>query len=82
MSSDKKIGAPFTLASLPRPINTINGRTLAAGVCSISSAKKKKRTEIAVGVDGEGILLYSVGCTIPEIWMIGLFFSRSKIHSS
>ncbi|KAF2794292.1 hypothetical protein K505DRAFT_304298 [Melanomma pulvis-pyrius CBS 109.77] len=60
MSFDKEIGAPFTLASLPRPINTTGGRTQAAGVCSISGSKKRKRTEIAVGVDGEGILIYSL----------------------
>ncbi|KAF2706073.1 hypothetical protein K504DRAFT_537009 [Pleomassaria siparia CBS 279.74] len=60
MSFDKEIGAPFTLASLPRPINALGGCTQAASVCSISGLKKRKRTEIAVGVDGEGILIYSL----------------------
>ena len=60
MSFDKEIGAPYTVASLPKPIDSVNGRTQASGVCSISGAKKRKRTEIAVGVDGEGILIYSV----------------------
>ncbi|USP81965.1 hypothetical protein yc1106_09239 [Curvularia clavata] len=60
MSSDQPIGAPFTLASLSKPIGSTNGRVHAAGVCSISGIKKRKRTEIAVGVDGEGVSIYSL----------------------
>ncbi|KAJ4290207.1 hypothetical protein N0V90_010422 [Kalmusia sp. IMI 367209] len=60
MSFDKEIGAPFTLASLPHPISTRDGRTHAASVCSISGTRKRKRTEIAVGLDGEGISIYSL----------------------
>lgn len=62
MSSDQEIGAPFTLASLPAAISARDGRTHAASVCSISGTKKRKRTEIAVGLDGEGVSIYSVGC--------------------
>jgi hypothetical protein len=61
MAPGKNIGTPYTLASIPRPI-TVGGRSQAAGVCSISGTKKRKRTEVAVAVDGEGILIYSV-CT-------------------
>ncbi|EMD65135.1 hypothetical protein COCSADRAFT_141727 [Bipolaris sorokiniana ND90Pr] len=60
MSSDQPIGAPFTLASLSKPVSSTNGRVHAAGVCSISGIKKRKRTEIAVGVDGEGVSIYSL----------------------
>ncbi|KAF1968167.1 hypothetical protein BU23DRAFT_541486 [Bimuria novae-zelandiae CBS 107.79] len=60
MSSDQEIGAPFTLASLPHEISFRDGRTHAASVCSISGTKKRKRTEIAVGLDGEGISIYSL----------------------
>ncbi|KAF2011469.1 hypothetical protein BU24DRAFT_376671 [Aaosphaeria arxii CBS 175.79] len=59
MSSTQEIGAPFTIASLPHPINAV-GRTQAACVFSINGTKKRKRTEVVVGVDGEGILVYSV----------------------
>lgn len=61
MPATKEIGAPFTLASLPTAISARDGRTHAAGVCSISGSKKRKRTEIAVGLDGEGVSIYSVG---------------------
>jgi hypothetical protein len=60
MSFNKELGAPFTLATLSRPASTTNGRIYAAGVCSISGIKKRKRTEIAVGLDGEGVSIYSV----------------------
>ncbi|KAK7193274.1 hypothetical protein DPSP01_008125 [Paraphaeosphaeria sporulosa] len=60
MSSDQEIGAPFTLASLPHSISSRDGRTHAASVCSISGNKKRKRTEIAIGLDGEGISIYSL----------------------
>lgn len=60
MSFDREIGAPFTLASLPKPVSSTNGRIHAAGVCSISGIKKRKRTEIVVGLDGESVSIYSV----------------------
>ncbi|KAF3042889.1 hypothetical protein E8E12_004283 [Didymella heteroderae] len=60
MSSDKEIGAPFTLASLSKPVGSTNGRIHATGVCSISGIKKRKRTEIVVGVEGECISIYSL----------------------
>ena len=60
MSSDKEIGAPFTLASLSKPVGSTNGRIHATGVCSFSGIKKRKRTEIVVGVEGECISIYSV----------------------
>ncbi|KAF2466094.1 uncharacterized protein BDR25DRAFT_294162 [Lindgomyces ingoldianus] len=60
MSFDKEIEAPFTLASLPRPLQSTDGQTQASGVCSLSGVRKRKRTEIAVGVDGEGVLIYSL----------------------
>ncbi|OAG23443.1 hypothetical protein CC77DRAFT_984377 [Alternaria alternata] len=60
MSFDQPIGAPFTLASLSKPIGSTNGHVHAAGVCSLSGIKKRKRTEIAVGVDGEGVSIYSL----------------------
>ncbi|RMZ71114.1 hypothetical protein GMOD_00005621 [Pyrenophora seminiperda CCB06] len=41
-------------------MSSSNGRVHAAGVCSASGAKKRKRTEIAVAVDGEGVSIYSL----------------------
>ncbi|KAL6709144.1 hypothetical protein ACN47E_001960 [Coniothyrium glycines] len=60
MSSDHAIGAPFTLASLPKPIASSGGRVHATAVCSVSGIKKRKRTEIVAGLDGEGVSIYSL----------------------
>ncbi|KAF1921457.1 hypothetical protein BDU57DRAFT_489241 [Ampelomyces quisqualis] len=60
MSSGESIGAPFTLAALSKPVGSTNGRTHAASVCSFAGIKKRKRTEIAVGLDGEGVSIYSL----------------------
>ncbi|KAF2279944.1 uncharacterized protein EI97DRAFT_390635 [Westerdykella ornata] len=60
MSSETRIGAAFVLASLPRPGSSSSGRTQAACVYSIGGAKKKQRSEVAVGIDGEGISVYSL----------------------
>ncbi|OCL03910.1 hypothetical protein AOQ84DRAFT_433683 [Glonium stellatum] len=65
MSSSREIETPHTLASLPRPIDSANGRTLGAAVYSLSGSKKRKRSEIAVGIDGEGISIYSIQA--PEL---------------
>ena len=60
MSPQKDIEAPYILASLPQPLDNTNGRTQAAVVHSLSSSKKRKRTELAASVDGEGIFIYAV----------------------
>lgn len=82
MSFDQPIGAPFTLASLSRPIGSTNGHVHASGVCSISGIKKRKRTEIAVGVDGEGVSIYSVGTFLLRHGICAQLFSSSKILNS
>ena len=78
MSFDQPIGAPFTLASLSKPISSTNGRVHAAGVCSASGAKKRKRTEIAVGIDGEGVSIYSVCAFILQYATTAQTFAASK----
>jgi len=83
MSFDQPIGAPFTLASLSKPISSSsNGRVHAAGVCSASGAKKRKRTEIAVGVDGEGVSIYSVCIVMSQYATITQTFVASKSPTS
>ncbi|KAL5120033.1 hypothetical protein ACEQ8H_002131 [Pleosporales sp. CAS-2024a] len=60
MSLTDTIGAPFTLATLSKPVGSTNGRIHAASVCSLNGVKKRKRTEVAVGLDGEGVSIYSL----------------------
>lgn len=64
MPSEITIESPNTLAILPQPLDQSNGKTLAANVLGVkyghSSFKRRKRTEVAVGIDGVGINLYDV----------------------
>ncbi|KAK8189080.1 hypothetical protein IWZ00DRAFT_309136 [Phyllosticta capitalensis] len=60
MSSGQELEAPHTLASLPKPIDPVNGRTLASTVYSLSGARKRKRSEIAISVDGDSLSIYSI----------------------
>jgi len=53
---------PYVVASLPRPIDHSNGRYVVGDVYGgAPGSKKRKRSELAVGVDGEGVNIYDVG---------------------
>lgn len=58
--SDGAIETPYTIASLPKPIDSQYGRTWLAPVYGIRGTNKRKRHEAVVGVDGEGISIYNV----------------------
>lgn len=49
------------MASLPRLIDGLNGRYVVGDVYGGAlGSKKRKRSELAVGADGEGVNLYDV----------------------
>ena len=49
------------MASLPRPIDHKKGRYVVGDVYGgAPGGKKRKRSELAVGIDGEGLNLYDV----------------------
>ena len=52
--------APYTIASLPKPLDSTNGRTQAAPVYGFRESRKRKRHEVTVGVDGESVNIYNV----------------------
>ena len=58
------IEASYTIASLPSPLDREGGRIQASSVVEIKGSRKRKRHEVAVGVDGEGVNIYNV--TIME----------------
>ncbi|KAL1297737.1 hypothetical protein AAFC00_006276 [Neodothiora populina] len=60
MSQEALVEAPFTLASLPTPYDATAGKTLAAPVYGLRAQRWRKRSEIAVAVDGDGITIYNV----------------------
>lgn len=53
------IEEPYTIATLPKARD--NGRIQAAPVHSLNGSRKRKRHEIALGVDGESVNIYNVG---------------------
>ena len=66
MSDQSLLEAPFTLASLPKPYDATNGRSFAAPVYGLRGQRWKKRSEIAVAVDGDGISIYNVCLVYPR----------------
>lgn len=60
MVYEKEIELPHTLATLPRPIDSVNGTICSSCVHSLSGSRKRKRTEVVVGIDGEGANIYNV----------------------
>ncbi|KAL4768193.1 hypothetical protein BDW60DRAFT_198337 [Aspergillus nidulans var. acristatus] len=51
---------PSVLAQLPRPLHASTGKTYISEVYSLANAKKRKRYEVAVAVDGEAVNLYNI----------------------
>ncbi|KAH8668123.1 hypothetical protein BGZ60DRAFT_376843 [Tricladium varicosporioides] len=61
MSSKFSLQPPYTVATLPQPIDRKEGRYVVGDVHGgAPGAKKRKRSELAVGIDGEGINLYDI----------------------
>ena len=52
---------PYVVASLPRPVDSANGNYVVGEVYGgVPGSKRRKRSELAVGIDGEGVNLYDV----------------------
>lgn len=61
MAAEYKIHRPYVLATLPRPLDHARGSIVAGEVYGQKdNAKKAKRTELVVGVDGEIASIYDV----------------------
>ncbi|PQK08080.1 hypothetical protein BB8028_0001g01590 [Beauveria bassiana] len=61
MTAEYKIHRPFVLATLPRPLDHTKGNIIAREVYGQKDGfKKRKRTELVVGIDGENASIYDV----------------------
>lgn len=60
LRKEKAMEAPYTIAPLPRALDAANGQVQAAATYSIRGSKKRKRHELVVGIDGEGVSIYNV----------------------
>ena len=54
---------PHLLTKLPKPFESEKSRVYTADIHSITGSGKRKRSEIAVAIDDEGINLYDVSIT-------------------
>jgi hypothetical protein len=73
--------SPSVLAQLPRPLHAATGKTRIGDVNSLADAKKRKRYELAVAVDGEAVNIYNVRSLSETPCLISCllcFLSRSK----
>ncbi|KAL3423254.1 hypothetical protein PVAG01_05001 [Phlyctema vagabunda] len=61
MASRFSIQQPFVVAPLPQPIDHPNGRYVVGEVHGgTPGSKKRKRSEVTVGIHGEGVNLYDI----------------------
>lgn len=69
MAPTFRIHKPDVLATLPQPLGHSKGRYHAGEVyVQQPGSKKRKRLEVAVGVDGEAANIYHVGqCLSPDL---------------
>lgn len=54
------IEKPYTLADIPHDLTGPSGRILIGDVHAIAGSKKRKRSEIAVAIDHQGVNIYDV----------------------
>lgn len=69
MASEYRIHRPYVLAALPRPLDHTDGRIVAREVYGQRDLhKKRKRTEVVVGIDGESTAIYDARRTAARFW--------------
>jgi hypothetical protein len=51
---------PYTLAEISRDISGSSGKILSADVHAVAGSKKRKRTELVLAIDREGVNIYDV----------------------
>lgn len=63
MASNFHIQKPYVLASLPRSLAQVDGKSVVGEVYGQRpGVKKRRRAELAVGIDGESANIYDVCC--------------------
>jgi hypothetical protein len=70
--------APYTIASLPKPLDAEHGSIYASPVFSYRGLRKRKRHEVVVGVDGESLNIYNVCLRESSVIDVTLTHTRSS----
>ena len=58
--TEKMIPNPYLLAEIPQDLNGLLGNVLAADVYAVVGSKKRKRSELAIAIDRQGINIFDV----------------------
>ena len=58
------------LAELPRSLLGNDGKTFVTDVYAVARNKKRKRSELAIAIDGESVNLYDVGHKFAEMHIV------------
>ena len=61
------IQKPYLLADIPHDITGTPGSILAADVLAVTGSKKRKRSELAIAIDRQGINIYNVSLRLA-LW--------------
>ena len=65
---------PHTLIDLPQDLLGQDSRIWASDVYSVTGARKRKRTELALAIDGETVNIYDVLFHLKDLpVMVGTF---------
>ena len=51
---------PYILAEIPQDLAGSPGKILATDVYAVAGSRKRKRSELALGIDREGVNIYDV----------------------
>ena len=52
---------PYLLADIQQDLTGLPGNVLAADVLAVAGSKKRKRSELVLAIDRQGINIYDVG---------------------
>ncbi len=81
MSSTFKIQKPLVVAQLSEPVGHAAGRYVVSDVHGgVPGTRKRKRAELAVGIDGEGTNLYDV-CILAQEVEMGALLTYKRSHN-
>lgn len=69
MATSFHLHKPYVLASLPKSLDPSGSGYVVREVYGLhAGAKKRKRQELAVGIDGEAVNLYHVSALFSFAW--------------
>jgi hypothetical protein len=83
MASNFHVQKPYVLTALPRPLDPTSGRYVVGEVYGTTEgSRKRKRSEVTVGIDGEAVNIYDVGASSSNLHTLILTIIRYPLPDS